>query len=72
MAADTPEIRTPLPGGCDERVSELTVYKGYGGGLLKTFRGRDAEAEPTWTYLRRVLRRPRADPDPLPLLVSIA
>jgi len=44
---DTPENRTLLPGGCDEWVSELTVYKGYGGGLLKTFIRRDADAERT-------------------------
>ena len=66
MAVDTPENRTPLPDGCDEWVSELTVYKGYARGLLETFRDMDVEAEPTWTYLRRVLRRPRAYPDPLP------
>gem|GEM_PF-3051649 len=65
MAADTPENRTPLPGGCDEWVSELKVYKGAGGGLFKTFICMDANAERTWTYSQRVLKRPRADPDPL-------
>jgi len=68
MAADTHENRTPLPGGWNEWVSALTDYKGFGRGLLKTFRGMDAEAEPTWTYLRRVLRWP--PPYPAPILIK--